>query len=121
MLQSIYIVKNNPKIDDFDRKILLFFNFEYEKKYGFVNGYILINVLFYIIHKTEFVHLLEVSSVCEKNINEFEINEIETQKIKQMLLSDKILESTFQKLDTILKEAKDYVKSKTERNYKITR
>lgn len=121
LLQSIYIVKNNPKIDDFDRKILLFFNFEYEKKYGFVNGYILINVLFYIIHKTEFVHLLEVSSVCEKNINEFEINEIETQKIKQMLLSDKILESTFQKLYTILKEAKDYVKSKTERNYKITR
>lgn len=38
-----------------------------------------------------------------------------------MLLSDKILESTFQKLDTILKEAKDYVKSKTERNYKIIR
>lgn len=31
LLQSIYIVKNNPKIDDFDRKILLFFNFEYEK------------------------------------------------------------------------------------------
>lgn len=38
-----------------------------------------------------------------------------------MLLSDKVLENAFHKLDIALKEAKDYVKSKTERNYKIIR
>lgn len=121
LLHSIYIVKNDPKISNFDKKILLFFNFEYEKKYGFINKYILINVLFYIIHKTEFIHLLEISSIYEKNINELEIDEAETIKIKQLLLTDRVLESAFQKLDTALKEAKEYVRSKTERNYKIIR
>ncbi|MCU4471509.1 NACHT domain-containing protein [Acinetobacter pittii] len=119
-LQSIFIAYNEDS-EISKNKIVILFDFDYENKYGYVNSFILRYILIYIIHKSEDTNSIEIYTTDEKKITDFKINDLLTLKIKQTILSDKILDNGFITLENTLRTAEDYVRSKSERTYTITR
>lgn len=117
-LHNIFVTENLPQEPS---SVIILFDFDYEEKYGYVNNLIMQYFFFYLIHKADNVSSMHIYSKCEKNISDFKINELATLQLKQLVLSEKMLDNVFITLDNKLKEAQDYIRSKTERSYNISR
>lgn len=116
-LQSIFVVDN----DEGDCTVTLLLDFEYENEFGYINTTIMQHIFIYLIYKTDNTSSLKVYSTKEKSLSNFKVNEQLTLQLKQIILSDKLLDHAFILLENKLREAQEYIKSKTERSYTITR
>ncbi|WP_180107337.1 MULTISPECIES: NACHT domain-containing NTPase [unclassified Acinetobacter] len=117
-LQSIHIVKDKDLHTD---KIILLLDFDYDINYGYIHNHIIQYLLLLMIHKTDNVTSLEILSTNEYSISDFTVNDLLTIQVRQIMLSENLLEKALNALTKNLEDANSYVKSKTQRSYKVVR
>ncbi|MDC4557415.1 NACHT domain-containing protein [Acinetobacter baumannii] len=117
-LQSIHIVNDKEQNSN---KIIILLDFNYDKNHAYVHNLIIQYLFLLMIHKTDNVSSLEVLCSDQFSISDFEIDDLLTMQVRQIMLSENLLEKSFKALEIKLQEANSYIKSKTQRSYKIAR